>query len=136
MHWIGIDMVHVPQFASQLADKASSFAQQTFTPREWRYAHQHLSNKPENHLSARFATKEAFIKAWSSSRWGKPPVLPNPDFRQLEVINDSYGRPKLLLHGELRDKVGPCKIQISISHDGDYAISTVFLFLNQDLPRV
>ena len=123
--FLGTDMVCISQFHQQLQDKASAFAEQSFTPLEMRYAYQHISGQPERHLAARYAAKEAFIKAWSASRWGRPPILSHVDFRQIEVRNDGYGRPSLFLAEKLSHVVGEHQLQLSLSHDGDYAIATV-----------
>ena len=125
---LGVDMVHLPPFAKQLDDKASNFAEGCFTPGEWRYAHQQSSNDPVRHLAARYAAKEAMIKAWSSTRWGKPNRIGSVDFREIEVINDPNGRPAIRLHGNLLSEIGQsAHTQVSLSHDGDYAIATVLL---------
>ena len=123
--FLGTDMVCISQFHQQLLDKASTFAEQSFTSLELRYAFQHSSGHPERHLAARYAAKEAFIKAWSASRWGKPPLLSQVDLRQIEVRNDGYGRPSLFIAETLRHAVGDHQLQLSLSHDGDYALATV-----------
>ena len=111
----------------QLRDSASSFAEQTFSATELRYAHQNPSKDPPRHLAARFAAKEALIKAWSSLHFARPPRIPNPNLKEIEVINDHYGRPALRLHGALQKQLGNYKTQLSLSHDGDYAIAVVLL---------
>ncbi|MBE2314565.1 holo-ACP synthase [Solirubrobacter sp. CPCC 204708] len=115
---VGVDLVHVPGFAQQLEDTASGFVDHTFTPRERR------SREPHR-LAARFAAKEAFLKAWSGSRAHQPPLLGSVDLREIEVVDDGYGRPALALHGTLAQTVGPCSTSLSLSHDGDAAIAVV-----------
>ena len=99
---VGVDLVDVPGFAQQLEDTASGFVDPTFTPREQRVA------RDPRRLAARFAAKEAFIKAWSGSRTHQPPLLGTLDLREIEVVDDGYGRPALALHGTLAQVVGPC----------------------------
>ena len=123
--FLGTDMVCISQFHRQLQDKASAFAELSFTPLELRYAYQHRSGHPERHLAARYAAKEAFIKAWSASRWGMSPLLSQVDFRQIEVRNDGYGRPSLFIAEKMRHAIGDHQLQLSLSHDGDYALATV-----------
>ena len=115
---LGVDLVHVPGFAQQLEDTASAFVEYTFTPRERKAAAPHR-------LAARFAAKEAFLKAWSGSRAHQPPLLGSVDLREIEVVDDGYGRPALALHGTLASVVGPCSTSLSLSHDGDSAIAVV-----------
>ena len=116
---VGVDLVSVPGFAQQLEDTASGFVEYTFTPREQRVA------RDPRRLAARFAAKEAFIKAWSGSRTHQPPLLGSLDLREIEVVDDGYGRPALALHGTLAQVVGPCSTSLSLSHDGDAAIAVV-----------
>ena len=119
---IGVDLVDVPAFSDQLADTASGFVEGTFTAAEQRAA------KGEPHrLAARFAAKEAFVKAWSSSRRGMPPALAALDMREIEVVDDGYGRPGLKLHGEVEVAAGAVRAQLSLSHDGPAAIAFVIL---------
>jgi holo-[acyl-carrier protein] synthase len=115
---VGVDLVHVPGFAQQLEDTASGFVAHTFTAREQRAREPHR-------LAARFAAKEAFLKAWSGSRPHQPPLLGTVDLREIEVVDDGYGRPKLTLHGAVAQAVGPCTTSLSLSHDGDSAIAVV-----------
>ena len=125
---LGVDMVQISQLQSQLADDASVFAKQTFTNQEIRYSRSHASGEPARHLAARFAAKEALIKAWSSLRVGKAPVIERSNLREIEVHNDPYGRPQIRLHGLFKEHLNNYKIQVSLSHDGDYAIATILLF--------
>ena len=119
---LGVDLVDVPAFAEQLSDTASGFVAHTFTAREQRTA----KGDPRR-LAARFAAKEAFVKAWSGSRFGQPPLLGEIDLREIEVVDDGYGRPGIRLHGALADAVGPVATHLSLSHDGAAAIAFVML---------
>ena len=124
---LGTDLVDIAQLRAQLNDPASSFAVQTFSAAEIRYARQHPSKDPARHLAARFAAKEALIKAWSSLHFGRPPQVPNPNFLEIEVHNDHYGRPALRFSGELQQHLKAYTTKLSLSHDGGYAIAVVLL---------
>jgi holo-[acyl-carrier protein] synthase len=119
---LGVDLVDVPAFAEQLDDIASGFVDGTFTAQEQRTA----KGDPRR-LAARFAAKEAFVKAWSGSRFGQPPLLAEIDLREIEVVDDGFGRPGLRLHGKLAAAVGPVATHLSLSHDGAAAIAFVML---------
>ena len=120
---VGVDLVDVAAFADQLADTASGFVDATFTAAEQRTA-----RGDPRRLAARFAAKEAFVKAWSSTRFGQPPALATVDLREIEVTGDGYGRPALALHGEVEHAVGPSiRAHLSLSHDGPSAIAFVIL---------
>lgn len=127
LHGIGVDMVHVPGLRDQLADKASGFAEGTFTVAERSDAAGRPSGDPARHLAARFAAKEAFVKAWSGGFFGAPPIVERVDLRHVEVVADAWGRPALRLASPLADRVGPLVAHLSLSHDGDYAIAQVAL---------
>jgi len=115
---VGVDLVNVPGFAQQLEDGASGFVDGTFTPREQKAREPHR-------LAARFAAKEAFLKAWSGARLHQPPLLGNVDLREIEVADDGYGRPRIVLHGQIAQAVGTHTCSLSLSHDGDAAIAVV-----------
>ncbi|MCK9249742.1 MAG: holo-ACP synthase [Solirubrobacteraceae bacterium] len=141
---IGIDVVDVPSFAAQLADHASGFVAGTFTAGEIRAAADHggagdatADSRPREHaarrdarLAARFAAKEAFVKAWSASRRGRPPALGAVDLRWIEVVDDGFGRPGLRLHGPVADALrdlGDPAVHLTMSHDGPVATAMVVL---------
>ena len=123
---IGTDVVMISSFQEQLLDDASTFRRATFTPRELRDANSR-SSQPARHLAARYAAKEALIKAWSSSRWGLPPRLSSINMLDIEVLLDAFGRPRLIFHGQLSEPLGDTRVHLSLSHDGDYALAFVTL---------
>ena len=99
----GLDLVHVPGLADQLAVAGSVFAQRAFTPRERREAARRArqcGSRPAEHLAARWAAKEALVKAWSAAanaaagRAVAPVLAPEAvDWREIEVLTDRWGRP-------------------------------------------
>ena len=123
----GVDIVDIAAFRAQLDDPASAFADGVFTARERRDALRRPSGDPARHLAARWAAKEAVIKAWSSRRFGLPYVLPQPDLREIEVVCDHLGRPSIQLHGALAEAIGPVELSLSLSHDGGYAVAFVVM---------
>ena len=98
---IGIDLVSIPEFAEQVDRPGTVFAE-TFTPGERRDAAD-KSSSAARHLAARWAAKEAVIKAWSGSRFSKRPVLPEAIHRDIEVITDMWGRPRVRLSGAVAE---------------------------------
>ncbi len=127
---LGLDVVDVPGFALQLTQPGSVFADVTFTARE--RADARVGATPEAaSLAARFAAKEAFVKAWSAARSGRDPALPVVDLVEIEVLRDPYGRPSLQLHGAVARAVEHglpgVRPHLSISHDGPTAAAVVVL---------
>lgn len=133
---VGLDVVTTTTFAHQLADPASSFVDATFTAREQRAARGSEDVRVQR-LAARFAAKEAFVKAWSGARAGREPALAAIDLREIEVADDGHGRPALRLHGavaaaldELAAELGssePLRAHLSLSHDPPTAAAVVVL---------
>lgn len=128
---VGTDIVDVPAFRRQLGDTASSFVAATFTASERRACEGRASADPAIHLAARFAAKEAFIKAWSSAFFGSEPQLGTVDLREIEVCNDPWGRPSLRLTGAVKAalgrRFGAARTHLSLSHDGPTAVAFVVL---------
>ena len=52
------------------------------------------------HLAARWAAKEAFVKAWSAALHGSPPVMGHVAWHEIEIVSDPWHRPAIALHGE------------------------------------
>lgn len=125
---LGIDMVYLPDFREQLADGASGFISGTFTAAEIACADSRPGHDPARHLAARFAAKEAFLKAWDSAFWGRNPPLEVASLRDIEVVSDAWGRPSLALHGAVAAALGPeVTSNVSLSHDGPNAVAVVVL---------
>jgi holo-[acyl-carrier protein] synthase len=126
---IGIDLVGVESFAEQLGSVGSVFAERTFTVGELRAAGG--PSGVAQHLAGRYAAKEAFVKAFSGSRPGRAPAIPDMDWREVEVVPDVWGRPTLVLHGDLaaavRATLGEVVIHLSITHEPTMAAAVVVL---------
>jgi len=132
---VGLDIVTTTTFADQLEDGASGFVDATFTAGEQRTARELRAQR----LAARFAAKEAFVKAWSGARAGREPQLVAVDLREIEVVDDGHGRPALRLHGavaaalaDLAAELGPdatLRPHLSLSHDPPIAAAVVVLDL-------
>lgn len=131
---VGIDLVAVPGFGELVGSVGSAFAERTFTAGELRAAGG--PGGPAQHLAGRFAAKEAFVKAFSGARPGRAPVLADLDWREVEVVVDGWGRPRLSLHGALADavraSVGDVITHVSITHEPEMAAAVVVLEDAQD----
>lgn len=122
---VGIDLVSIPEFAEQVDQPGTVFAE-TFTPGERRDAADR-SSLAARHLAARWAAKEAVIKAWSGSRFAQRPVLPEDIHRDIEVVTDRWGRPKVRLTGAVAEHLADVVIHVSLTHDGDTAAAVAVL---------
>ncbi|HNA99625.1 MAG TPA: holo-ACP synthase [Marmoricola sp.] len=132
---VGVDVVCISAFAEQLAAPGTRFAG-VFTPAERRHATRSaaITGNPAQHLAVRWAAKEAFLKAWSDSRFGLPDVIEphRIDFTEIEVRTDAWGRPALRLHGAIAAALGACSARVSLSHDLDADTATAFVVLQED----
>jgi holo-[acyl-carrier protein] synthase len=122
---VGIDLVSIPEFAEQVDRPGTVFAE-TFTPGERRDAAD-KSSSAARHLAARWAAKEAVIKAWSGSRFSKRPALPEGIHRDIEVVTDMWGRPRVRLTGAIAQHLENVTIHLSLTHEGDTAAAVAVL---------
>ncbi|WP_041451180.1 holo-ACP synthase AcpS [Hoyosella subflava] len=122
---IGIDLVCVSEFAEQLTHPGTTMLQ-NFTVGERRYCSS-VADDPARHYAARWAAKEALIKAWSGSRFARPPVMSNVRFSEIEVLTDNWGRPSLVVKGDIAGYIGDATIHVSLTHDGDMAGAFVII---------
>ncbi len=119
---VGVDLVHVPAFAEQLGRPGTRFAGGVFTPGERGDA----EGDPAR-LAARWAAKEAVIKAWSASLHGTAPPMDEHLHHLIEVVKDAWDRPRIRLLGEVAKHLSEHEVEVSLSHDGDYAVAYVVL---------
>lgn len=124
----GIDLVHVPAFADQLALPGSRFST-VFTSGERADAENRglTPDRAAAFWAARWAAREALVKAWSSALIGEPPPYGDEVLGLIEVTCDAWGRPRLVLHGAVAGALAGYQTSLSLSHDGDYAIAIVIL---------
>lgn len=130
---VGVDTVHVPTFTAQL-DREGTVFSRVFTDQEWAYC---TGEAPQPHasLAARWAAKEAFIKAWSALLLGQaPPLEPQQvNWAEIEVRLDRYHRPYLHFRGAVaqtlqawaQEQAAVLHWALSLSHDGPCALAFV-----------
>ncbi|MGA2011233.1 MAG: holo-ACP synthase [Solirubrobacteraceae bacterium] len=113
---VGIDLVSVEQVRRAIADHGDHYLSRVFTPREL------AETQSEPHrLAARFAAKEATIKALGATDEGL-------GWSSIGVAGDAAGRPGLELTGaaaELAQRRGIASLSVSLTHTGDHAAAVV-----------
>ncbi len=127
---LGIDLVQIDAFGAQLDDAASHFTRATFTEGEVAYARSAPSGEPARHLAARYAAKEAAVKALDLACARAGIDAPRLSLNAIEVVCDERGRPRLELYGaaaELATRLGADRTWVSLSHDGPSAVATVLM---------
>ncbi|MEA3545722.1 MAG: holo-ACP synthase [Thermodesulfobacteriota bacterium] len=118
---IGTDLARSERFRKFLAPD-NKVLERIFSDEERQYSLQ--KRDPVPHLAARFAAKEAFVKALGTG------LRDGLAWQQVCVVLDSLGCPTLEISGraaELMVDRGARKAHLSYSHDGDYAVATVVL---------
>ncbi|HCA78658.1 MAG TPA: holo-[acyl-carrier-protein] synthase [Bacteroidetes bacterium] len=105
---IGVDVVDVKRMKVAIDAWGPALVKKMFTETEVAYCKS--KKKPHEHFAARFAAKEAVSKAmetgWSGQfRW-----------RDVEVVNEISGAPKVVLHDYVASQLAQCKVHVSLSH--------------------
>ena len=116
---IGVDIIEIERIKKSIEELGDNFLQKIFTPGEIAYC----NSKPNTHqhFAARFAAKEALSKAmatgWSGGfRW-----------KDVEVMNESSGKPLLTLHGSMKEILSQCSVLVSLSHSDHHVVAMVVL---------
>ncbi|HJN15821.1 MAG TPA: holo-ACP synthase [Armatimonadota bacterium] len=117
---IGVDMVDVDRIEAAMERRGERFAKRAFTEDEIAYCQR--SQCPERRFAARFAAKEAVMKALGRGWFQGMP------FKEIEVIRDEYGKPGIRLldqTAEMAEKQGITHIHVSITHEQRSAVAFV-----------
>lgn len=119
---IGIDIIEVYRIRETIS-RTPRFVEKVFTTRERAYCESKGAAAAQSY-AARFAAKEAFLKALKTGWRGQI------TWHDMEIINDAQGVPALEISGEARkllEILGADKIHLSISHTTDHAVAQVIL---------
>jgi holo-[acyl-carrier protein] synthase len=114
---VGIDLVSVTRIESIMARWGVKFLNRVFTPEEIEYCRGRFV--PARSFAARFAAKEAFIKAVS----GRSPG--GISYKDIEVAVGYGGIPSLVIHGAAKAALGAGYTAVSLSHEEDLAVAVV-----------
>ena len=116
MHYVGIDIIEIARIEKAIARWGESFLHRVYTEPELKLCH----NKPFS-LAARFAGKEAVIKALGTQAKGI-------NWKEIEILSDPSGKPLVHLYGKAKNQAGSLglnNLAISLSHSKEYAIACV-----------
>ncbi len=120
IYGIGTDIVAIERFQRFIDTDNSALIERLFTPAERSRCEKRKD--AASCLAARFAAKEAFLKALGSG------LRDGLSWQDMEVLNDILGKPDLKLSGkaaELFQANGLMRVHLSLSHDGGHAIAMV-----------
>ena len=101
----GVDIVYIPNIAKMEGKHA--LLQKFFHQNE-------IGNATAEHLAGLIAAKEAFFKALRTS----------PKFLEIQIKHKDSGKPEFIVSPEFKKFTS---VDVSISHDKDYAIAFVIL---------
>jgi holo-[acyl-carrier protein] synthase len=120
----GCDLIEVDRIKKAI-ERNPSFKHKIFTKSEIEYCDQRASGFQS--YAARFAAKEAFLKAIGLG------MRDSIQFLDIEVINDEYGKPSLNIGGRSKEILSEndiIKTHVSLSHLKTMAMATVVLEKN------
>ena len=120
----GIDIIEVNRIKEAIQDLDEKFLKRVYTNYEIEYCNS-KNNMKYQHFAARFAAKEAIIKALSDLLKNKYEL----DWKDIEIINSKDGKPKLILHREIKNIAS---IDISLSHLKEYAVANAMILVEND----
>ncbi len=119
---IGIDLVEIARMDKALARHPERLVQRVFTPTEQR----ECANRPHAamHYAARFAAKEAFLKAVGLGLRG------GMRWRDVGVVHAPSGKPSLEVKGRAAERMrelGADHAHVSLTHTDGHACAVVIL---------
>jgi holo-[acyl-carrier protein] synthase len=118
---VGTDIVEIRRVEKQLSS-TGGIREILFTSREIAYCES--KRRSASHFAARFAAKEAFMKALGTG-WNK-----GFRFDEIEIVNDGMGKPVVQVHGKVKAFCGERsinRIHVSLSHSHNLAKAIVLL---------
>jgi holo-[acyl-carrier protein] synthase len=119
---LGTDLLEIHRMQAELARPDRGFRDSVFTAAEIAYCESKAA--PAEHYAARFAAKEALLKALGNA--GPAGYY----WRDIEVRNQPDGKPCLFLHDRMLDiahQAGVTSMILSLSHTRTMAAATVLL---------
>ena len=125
---VGVDLIEIERVKKAMEAKSGKrFESRVFTEREIAYCRSKANPYP--HFAARFAAKEAVMKAFGTG-W-----TARVFWKGIEVWNNELGRPFIAFHGnteELAAEMGVETCQVSLSHNRSQAVAVAILLGKTD----
>ena len=118
----GIDIVEVDRFREAKRKWGKGFIGRIFTENEIAYSGKRRFE--DQHFAARFAAKEAVLKAFGDK------LTSVQNWRDIEILNDASGRPYIRFHRsakKLKSKEKIDNVILSMAHSKNYAVANAIL---------
>ena len=109
----GIDIIEIKRIQKAIDKWGDHFLTHCFNPEEIAYAQKHKF--PTQHFAARFAAKEAIVKAIGDNA--------HISWKDLTILNDPNGTPYCRISKSLFAN----KILLSMSHTQHYAVANAII---------
>ena len=116
---LGIDLVEVGRIKRAHNRWGERFLRRVFTASERAYSMRKAH--PEQSLAARFAAKEAVLKAIGTGLSG------GIRWTDVEVTNDRSGKPGVRLGERITRRIGDRRVLLTISHTKELAVAQAIL---------
>jgi holo-[acyl-carrier protein] synthase len=115
---VGVDLTPVERMAQAMARHPERLEARLFTARERAYcaARAHSAQ----HFAARFAAKEAVLKAFGTG------ISRKMRWTEVEVLNEASGRPRIRLDGSaaaFAERHGLAQLDVSLTHTEGLALA-------------
>ncbi len=120
---VGIDIIEVSRIKNVIDRWGDSFLRRVYTPWEINYCSR--KKFPEQSFAARFAVKEAVLKAIGTG------YNDGIKWTSVEIVNDERGQPTVRLGEKIQNIIGKKKIKISMSHTREHAVANAILYDEQ-----
>ena|SRR5258706_7530899 len=124
---LGIDLALIPRLREVVHRWDERFLRRVFTDGEIAYCQRRRDPIP--HFAARFAAKEATLKALGTG------LRMGIKWREIEVRREPGQAPTVVLTGQCRAIAlakGGSRVLLSLTHDGDYALAQAMLLGGSD----
>jgi holo-[acyl-carrier protein] synthase len=128
---IGVDLVKISRMRDVITRWEDRFLRRVFTDDEIAYCRSRRDPVP--HFAARFAAKEAGLKALGTG------LRLGVTWRELEVRRERGQAPRLVLSGRSRElglARGATSMLLALTHEGDYALAQAMLVDDSGLDAV
>src|SRR3989338_1008774 len=115
----GIDIIEISRFKNAKKKWGKNFLTKVFTKNEIAYSKKRRFQ--DQHFAARFAAKEATLKAFGDK------LTSIRNWQDIEILNDKSGRPYIIFHKSakrLKTKEKIKDVIISMAHCKDHAVAT------------
>jgi len=119
---LGMDIVETKRIAESIERFGDRFLHRVFLEGEVAYARS--MKFPHLHLAARFAAKEAISKAFGTG------IGHEMGWRDLEIVREPGGAPKVVLHGRAEAFAkarGVQAVHVSLSHTAEYGAASAVI---------